>query len=474
MRTFDPIPIPEQFWSERRILATLRERDIGALFCEISSTFGASQMRIAMAVGMEQNQVCRIMNGNGRVRHFDIFERIAEMLQMPDRARLALGLAPVNSAAVSRSTPFGTAAEGELLHMPSDEDGEEDSVDRREMFGFGGRAVAGALFSRLWAEPGRLFDALDTGSVGPDHLRCLQGAAADLGVRAVRMPPAQLLEETLALFQEARHLAAKKQPLSVQREVVRCASMFGTVMGELLFNLGHFPLARSWYEAAMRAALEANDQNLADCALAGTTYLLTYGHDPHGVIENVTPRLDRATSSSPVLAWLWAFKSKAHARLGEAGEFENAIDRARQSFETSPRERIHPGIFSFEAPKLRFYEARGRVDLGQGEEASLAAGEALALYDMGETTEPALARLELASARAVQGEPVEACRIATGTVTDARTYLSVSVVQRAYEFDTLLDETRDDAVREWHDALASLRPPDPTLALVAPSPSALD
>ena len=84
------------------------------------------------------------------------------------------------------------------------------------------------------------------------------------------------------------------------------------------------------------------------------------------------------------------------------------------------------------------YEASAFVTLGDTPKAIAAADRALELYDLRETTEPALVRFERASALVQAGDLDEGCRFAAGTVLDPRVYHSVTVRSRAQKFDTLL------------------------------------
>lgn len=306
-----------------------------------------------------------------------------------------------------------------------------------------------------------------TNTVSQARLAELQREAAGLGVRVVRVPPTTLIDETLMRFREARKLAEKKQTLTIQCETVRCAAMFAIVMGEILFNEDQSALAHSWYAVAHRSALEAGDRYLADIALAGDTYLATYKPDPRAVLETVDARLEAKHAASPAIAWLWGFKAKAHAMLGDRGLFELAISRARKALDASPPDLVQPGIFSFLPEKLAFYDARGLVELGRAEQALAAAEYAITLYDLDETTEPALVRLEQASALAQTGEIEEACRVATTAVLDQHTYHGVTVVTRAKEFDLLLGPSNHGAVHDWRELLSTLRPPQLTLTATA-------
>ena len=338
-------------------------------------------------------------------------------------------------------------------------------TNRRDLLHIGGATVAGAFIERLWSEPGRMNSAMDRGSVSTSRLIELQRDAADLGIRVVQVPPATLLDEAFGRFRDVRRLTGKKQSLAAQRELALCGAMLATVLGEILFNEGQFPLAQEYYGIARRSAMEVKNQYFADIALAGSTYLPTYAPDPRGILDHVTPRLDSRHAPSPAIAWLWGFRAKAHAMLGEEVPFRKSIDQAQKALDSSPPDLIQPGIFSFVPEKLAFYEARGWVELNNAEAASTAAERAISMYDFTETTEPALARFEQASAFAQAGDLTEACRIATSAVLDRRTYHGITVVSRAYEFDRLLGSSNSESAREWRNVLSSLRKPQ--LALTA-------
>jgi transcriptional regulator with XRE-family HTH domain len=315
-----------------------------------------------------------------------------------------------------------------------------------------------------WREPGRMVTALDTTSVSSDRLTSLFQEVNRLGTQVVKVPPGTLMMQTLMIFREVRELIGAKQTLSSHRELVKVAAMLGTVVGEIVFLEGQFSLAQHWYNVARRAALDVGDQYLADIALCGSAYLPTYSADPSGVLALVSPRLDEDPAASPATAWLWAFRAKAHALLDEGYAFETCIERARRTLEDSPNDLVRPGIFSFLPEKLAFYEARGRVDLGDGVGAIVAAQRASNLYDVTDTTEPALVRFEQASALVQSGEVPEACRVANSAVLDRHTYHGVSIITRAWEFDRLLGTSTQEEIREWREVLATLRPSQLILA----------
>jgi transcriptional regulator with XRE-family HTH domain len=56
---------------------------------------GSSQARLAAAIGLAQSRCNEIFNGKRRVVQMDVLERVAAGLQMPDAARMLMGLAPL-------------------------------------------------------------------------------------------------------------------------------------------------------------------------------------------------------------------------------------------------------------------------------------------------------------------------------------------------------------------------------------------
>ncbi|GGV19281.1 helix-turn-helix domain-containing protein [Streptomyces spectabilis] len=88
-----PIELPDWAWERAEVREALRGRAIGAVFRYVQQYTGASQARIAAAVGMTQARVNEIINGRREVSRLDVYERIADGLHMPDDARHLLGLA---------------------------------------------------------------------------------------------------------------------------------------------------------------------------------------------------------------------------------------------------------------------------------------------------------------------------------------------------------------------------------------------
>jgi hypothetical protein len=335
---------------------------------------------------------------------------------------------------------------------------------RRSFVALGGAAVAGqALGSQalggLQRELDLLHMSLDRGTASPARAAALDELADDLGVQAARLDPQEVLATALAALRTIRGLLEQRQPTREQAVLVAASAKLATVTGEILQLAGQFPAARQWYQAAGHAAGDAGDRYLSDMILGGLAQLLTYSEDPRGVLSLLAPRLGGTPPApTPAAAYLWGMAARAHASLGEAAGFGHAIDQARDCLERSSPGLLKPGIFSFRAAKLAFYETAGAVSLNDSQRALDASGRALALYaenaDPGATTDPALTRLQQATALAASGEPGEGCQVAISAITDPVTCQSASVRLYARRFGDQVRAIQSPDTRQWREVHA--------------------
>ncbi|MGP8300670.1 helix-turn-helix domain-containing protein [Streptomyces inhibens] len=111
-----PLELPEWAWQRAELREALRERGMGAVFRRVQQYGGASQARIATAVAMTQARVNEVINGRREITRLDVFERIADGLNMPDDARHLLGLAPARDMR-SGERAFDLAAFPEVVRV---------------------------------------------------------------------------------------------------------------------------------------------------------------------------------------------------------------------------------------------------------------------------------------------------------------------------------------------------------------------
>ncbi|GAA2083242.1 helix-turn-helix domain-containing protein [Actinomadura alba] len=159
-RATDPIVIPDSLWQRPQTLEALRERDIGRLFHLLRQYAGASQTQIAILCGMTQGKVSETMKGGRQVLTLEVFERIADGLEMPDAARMTLGLAPrmftlppsVNATVITpRDDPADLAPPVFVGSLDVDPDVREegDPLRRRSFTKLAGASMFSAILADL-------------------------------------------------------------------------------------------------------------------------------------------------------------------------------------------------------------------------------------------------------------------------------------------------------------------------------------
>ncbi len=100
-RALEPIASPTWAWNRDETRRLLQERDVPGLLRFAQRFGGATQTQLAASTGLAQGRISEVFHGQKTVTAFDVFERIAEGLNMPDPARMLFGLAPQNLAVIT-------------------------------------------------------------------------------------------------------------------------------------------------------------------------------------------------------------------------------------------------------------------------------------------------------------------------------------------------------------------------------------
>ncbi|WP_338709751.1 helix-turn-helix transcriptional regulator [Streptomyces virginiae] len=125
-----PTSLPDWAWERADVRQALRARDVGAVFRFVQQYSGVSQARIAAAVGMTQARVNEIINRRREVSRLDVYERIADGLNMPDDARHLLGLAAGRERR-SGGVAFDLAAFPEVVRVYSAQAAARDEIQQQ-------------------------------------------------------------------------------------------------------------------------------------------------------------------------------------------------------------------------------------------------------------------------------------------------------------------------------------------------------
>jgi hypothetical protein len=437
--------VPAALIERPEFIAACAARDMQAVFT-LARRYGLSVAGMGRATRLGSGRVRDVVDGTRRLAGFTVFEDVADGLGIPG---VMLGLADRPWEQTEQGEP-GPATMVERADLAEDD---EVTVQRRQFLLTGAGTAAGCLTSLVTDEPLAMKRMLSAGKASPARIGHFESAAEHLGTEVIRVASPNLLETSLIAFKDARKLAMECTREADRTRIIRANAMLANVVGLILFDSNHFDASREWYLTARNAASEVGDQFLADIALCGQAYEPTYSNDPEGVLSLLMPRLDTRAPGTAATAWQWAFCGKAYAALGDRDRAEHAFDQSEGALGQSPEETLRVGIYSFLPEKLDMYRAQAYVSLGQSDRAIVASQQALSTYDPRETTEPSLARFELASALLQTGEVEEACKYATEAVAGPNVFLGISVRKRAVRFRSEIPDPKNSAAREWNDAL---------------------
>ena len=369
---FDPPAIPPAFWERPDVCQALRTCGMGTLFALLCQYTGLSQMRIATAVGLGQGRISEVINGTRRIRHTHVFQRIADGLDMPDHARILLGLSPRQITASTRPraiTPARPGQDTELLRQIT-----------------AARSIDGTVVRVLQSET--------------DNIRLLDRR---LGAPAV----AGKLEAHISHIESGLRYSLRPGNRDQLARVLADAS---ALAGWQAVDMDRLPRAWEHFERAIAAAREAGDPCLLAFAAGEQAYVLLDLHRPAEALAMVRAAYAETHAAIPheVRGWLRAAEAEMAAVAGEESTCRAALDSAAREIGHGPASEDLPYLALNETHLARW---RGNclVMFGDPQTAD-DLNAALAAMDGSFTRAEASLRCDLAAALHVRGEQDEAKR----------------------------------------------------------------
>jgi tetratricopeptide (TPR) repeat protein len=367
---FDPPAIPPGFWERADVRRALRDRDMGALFRLVRQHAGLSQIRIGTAVGLGQGRTSEIVNGLSAVAATHVFERIANGLNMPDPARILLGLTPRHAQALARTPAVSRASKSQ-----------DDELLRQIT---AARGIDPTVIRALQSET--------------DTIRLLDRR---LGAPAV----AGKLEAHITHVESCLRYSLRPQNRQQLAAVLADAS---ALAGWQAIDMGRLPRAWEHFERATAAAREANDDALLGFASGEQAYVLLDLHRPAEALTMVRTAYDQTRSTVPrqLRAWLHAAEAEMAAAAGQETACRTALDRAHDEISHGPGGHDLPYL-ALNHTHLARWRGNCLVLFGDPQTAA-ELDTALAAMDSDFTRAEAGLRCDLAAAHHVRGEKDQA------------------------------------------------------------------
>jgi hypothetical protein len=346
VRATDRVDPGAAFWNDAGTLAALRARDFGAMFRLLLDATGASQTRLGIDVDLAQGQVSEIVRDMRKVTQLDVMERIAGGLQMPDHARVALGLAPVDGATIHLpAVVTGPNVTDSALDYAPDltttldtvEQLGRDDMNRRHFLRNAAFAAAAAVGpSRDW-----LLATLDeaTGARGRvsgaqvDAIRRMFSTFQDFDVMRgggyARQRLTGFLTDTVVPLLRSNDSGTK-----AGRALYEAGAEQFYLVGWMAYDDGQHPLAQRYLVQALRLSEAAGSPELGAHVLAGLSDQATLtGNPAEGLQLAKAGRQGLAKGESAAcLADLWALQARAEAALGDAKAAERSVRASEQVF----------------------------------------------------------------------------------------------------------------------------------------------
>jgi tetratricopeptide (TPR) repeat protein len=366
---FDPPEIPPSFWDRPDVGQALRDKDMGTLFGLLNKRHGISQIRIGTAVGLSQGRVNAIIKGTRRIAHAHVFERIADGLDMPARARHLMGMTPQAAPVLRNKAPAPVRPE---------------------------------------QETGLLRQITAAGNIDVSVIEVLQGETD-----AIRLLDRRLGAPAVAGKLEAHiaHLDASLRYSLRPGNRQRLASVLAdasALAGWQAIDMGRLPRAWEHFERATAAAREAADDCLLAFSAGEQAYVLLDLHRPADALAMVQAAYDETRTAIPhqIRGWLKAAEAEMAAAAKQETICRRALDLAAREVSRGPATGDLPYIALNETHLARW---RGNCLVLFGDpEVADDLGTALEAMDGSFTRAEAGLRCDLAAALHVQGQRTEA------------------------------------------------------------------
>jgi transcriptional regulator with XRE-family HTH domain len=282
--------IPPDFWARADVRDALRQRSIGQRLRLLRQWAGLSQTRVATATGIGQGRLSEYARDIHAAMTVKVWERIANGLDMPDAARVIVGLAPLQpTPAAAVPSVAQPTSEIELLQQITT-----------------ARSIDSAVVRTLQDET--------------DAIRLLDRR---LGAPAV----APKLEAHISHIETSLRYSL---PPGQRRPLAKVLADAAALAGWQAIDMGHLAVAWDHSERATAAAREAGDFCLQAFAAGEQAYVMLDLQRSHEALEMVRAAYDDTHPRVPheVRGWLRAAEGEMAAAAGQESVCRRALDLA--------------------------------------------------------------------------------------------------------------------------------------------------
>ena len=289
-------------------------------------------------------------------------------------------------------------------------------MERRPFVRMVGTFASAAMLEALGVDLLNLLRAMQGSRVSGPMLEETEFAVLRFHRLYKELPPTELFPHVQQYLHVVTGFLEESQTIETRHRLCSIAGHLAGLRGWLTFDLGDPAAAHVWYEAALKPAVEAQDEALAGWLLGGRSLIPSYSGDHAAALELIRRGQSHGSRSANVAvqAWLTALEARAHAGLGDAAAFRQAQDLANNALDGSqPDEHRHGMDFRNERLDVTYYEGTSLVTLRQPDAAQPVLDAALAAQDPGHLKARSIVQLAVATSYVQQREVDQACVVAS-------------------------------------------------------------
>jgi tetratricopeptide (TPR) repeat protein len=297
----------------------------------------------------------------------------------------------------------------------------------------------------LW----ELNDVLRGSNVGSRGLALAETACARLDQRYAALSPHVVLPKVSVQLRMTVRALRESQPVAHRRRLCSLAGRLAGLRAWLLFDLADYQAADAWYDAAIQAAREAEDDALCGWLFGARSLIPSYRHDHRAAVILIGQGQSAASRSgdATVRTWLHALEARARAGVGETTGFRTAQRRAdRLVSRTNSVRRRHGMDFDGDKLDLTYYAGTSHLLLRQPDAAAEFLQESLNILPAAHTKAQAILLLGMATAAAQKLRIEEASDLACQALTVASSQPIMPILQRAQDLRNQLASTKAGAL----------------------------
>jgi transcriptional regulator with XRE-family HTH domain len=310
------------------------------------------------------------------------------------------------------------------------------SMERRPFVRMVGAFAGAAMLEALGVDLLNLLQAMQGSRVSRSMLEEAELAVLRFHQLYKELPPTELFPHVQQYQQAVTGLLTESQTIEIRRRLCSIAGHLAGLRAWLTFDLGDPTAAHIWYEAALKPAVEAEDDALAGWLLGGRSLIPSYSGDHAAALELIRrgQSHEGRGANVAVQAWLAALEARAHAGLGDATAFGQAQDLANNAVDgTHPDQRRHGMDFRHNRLDVTYYEGTSLVTLRQPDAAQPVLDATLAARDPGHLKARSIVELAVATTYVQQREIDRACAIASQALDLPADQRIGSITQRAQD-----------------------------------------